>query len=256
MSNPRSSHDEVAPFYDLHAPKNVPEMLDFFAFAVKQHASREVKEVFELGIGTGRFAIPLAQRGYRLSGNDGSAKMLDICRKSSEKLKLQINLKEQWFQDFAEVEKYDAVVAIFTAIGFLVEDEPIRNCLQACLNAVRPGGFVLIDVPNSLQGLTTPWAGCHFETFAANGMILERFLEMIPHSLKGIVTYRDRGIIYHQDGSTQTYKEEFFLKLFSLPLLKLLLEPLAFKSMTCYCNWTDREPMQPPYERLILVLEK
>jgi len=38
--------------------------------------------------------------------------------------------------------------------------------------------------------------------------------------------------------------------------LRLLLAPVGFQHMTCYCDWRDREPMQPPYSRLILVLEK
>jgi SAM-dependent methyltransferase len=259
-SNPvpqrESGHESVAPFYDLHAPQNIPEMVDFFQFAAKKHARREIQDVLELGVGTGRFALPLALAGYQLTGTDGSARMLQHCREKAERDQLEIVLREEWFQDLNDLEAFDSVVAIFTALGFLENHQAIRNCLQACLRATRAGGFVLIDVPNSHQGLIDPWAGCRPVTYVDGERKLERFLQMIPRTLEGKVLYRDRGIVTEADGSKRVYEEEFSLHLFSLPLLKLLLEPIEFRSMTCYCNWTDREPELAPHNRLILVLEK
>lgn len=256
MSDPESGHENVAPYYDLHAPGNVPEMLDFFDFAARKHARREVRRVLELGVGTGRFAIPLANAGYAVTGTDGSPRMLEICRRKAEAEGVGIELRREWFQELKDVEAFDAVCAIFTAVGFLKDEAEIRACLRACLAATRPGGFVLIDVPNSLQGLVEPWAGCRPQTFVEEGFTLERFLEMTPYPLAGKVRYRDRGVVTFPDGKKQFYEEDFFLHLFSLPMLRLLLEPLAFRSMTCYCDWTDREPELPPHERLIVVLEK
>jgi hypothetical protein len=36
----------------------------------------------------------------------------------------------------------------------------------------------------------------------------------------------------------------------------MLLEPVGFARMTCYCDWDHREPMQRPSPRLILALEE
>ncbi len=86
-------------------------------------------------------------------------------------------------------------------------------------------------------------------------MTLERFLNQIPDVLHGTTRYRDTGFVRTAEG-VRWYQEEYILRIFSLPLLRLLLKPVGFQRMTCYCNWRDREPMLAPYSRLILVLEK
>jgi len=45
--------------------------------------------IFEPGIGTGRIALPLAARGYRITGVDISGEMLDVLRKRVSQNPLQ-----------------------------------------------------------------------------------------------------------------------------------------------------------------------
>lgn len=245
----------AAPYYDWHAPDNVADMLGFCDFVMGRHARRPVLDVLEFACGTGRLLLPLARRGYRLTGTDASQPMLDICREQAGKAGVQVELRRELMQDFAEVERYDVLVAIFGAIAFLVDDQAIRRFLSACHAGLRPGGFLLLDVPNGLEGLVHSWAGTTASVHEREGAVLERFLQQIPNTLRGTSLYRDTGLTKTPSGSSW-YQEEYLLRIFSLSLLQLLLEPIPFKHMTCYCNWRDREPMQPPYTRLILALEK
>jgi len=249
------SYQSVAPYYDLIAPKNQHDFMRFFHFAAKRHGGRSIRDVLEFACGTGRIAAPLAQEGYRVVGTDASQPMLDICRKKAEALRLSFELRHEFMQEFAEVDRYDALVAVFGAVAFLVEDSAIERFLLACKAGLRPGGFLLLDVPNGLEGLVKPWSGTSAETFTGDGVILDRFLQQIPDTLNGTTRYRDTGLIRIGD-SIDSYQEEFTLRIFNWHLLNQFATGAGFRQTTCYCNWTDREPMQPPYSRLILVMEK
>jgi hypothetical protein len=158
-------------------------------------------------------------------------------------------------QDFCEIEAYDVQVAIFGTIAFLVDLNVIREFFRSCLRGLRTGGFLLIDVPNSLDGLVKPWTGITHESFEEDGVCLQRFLHQIPDPLNGTSHYHDTGIAKTSD-ALRYYQEKYTLRLFSLPLFEMILENVGFRKMSCYCKWEDRKPMQYPAERLILVLEK
>jgi 2-polyprenyl-3-methyl-5-hydroxy-6-metoxy-1,4-benzoquinol methylase len=244
-----------AEYYDVHAPDDVADFVDFWEFTIKNHAKRPIADVLEFGVGTGRIAIPLAARGHCVSGLDGSPEMLEVCRRRAHAAGTQLTLRQQWIQDFHEVESHDALIAVFGAVGFLVHDQAIRQFFAACQLALRPGGFLLIEVANSFLGLTDPWAGIHRSTYARDGKVMERFLQMVPHTLDGTVTYRDTAIV--TDGAKSVvYKDEFVLRMFTWPDLRLLLEPIRFSRVTCYGGWSHRKPMLEPAPRLIVVLEK
>jgi len=50
-------------------------------FLVERFPPRQFNKLFEPGIGTGRIAIPLAGRGYRVTGVDISGDMLDVLKR-------------------------------------------------------------------------------------------------------------------------------------------------------------------------------
>jgi SAM-dependent methyltransferase len=249
------AYRDMAPYYDLHAPKNVPEIMAFWEFAVAHHARRAVRDVLEFACGSGRIAVPLARMGHNLTGSDASEWMLETCRGQANRAGVNVRLRHELMQDFHERDAYDAMIALFGAMGFLVDLSAIRAFFRAAHSGLRQGGFLLVDVPNALDGLVNPWAGVSAEVHHGNEMKLDRFLEQTPDTLRGTSKYRDTGVVSTPNG-IRHYQEEYVLRLFSLPLLELLLDPVGFGRVTCYCNWEDRQPMQEPARRLILVLEK
>ncbi|MFX0138617.1 MAG: class I SAM-dependent methyltransferase, partial [Candidatus Hodarchaeota archaeon] len=64
-------------------------------YIVERFPPNLYKKVFEPGIGTGRIAIPLAQRGYNIFGIDISTEMLNILKKRIDRIKnLNISYKK------------------------------------------------------------------------------------------------------------------------------------------------------------------
>src|SRR4029453_2332758 len=74
-----SAYDSIARLYD---PWSVSVTEDV-AFYVEE-ALRAGSPVVELGVGTGRIAVPTAAAGVRVIGVDSSPGMLEVCRERAE----------------------------------------------------------------------------------------------------------------------------------------------------------------------------
>jgi ubiquinone/menaquinone biosynthesis C-methylase UbiE len=94
--------------------------------------------VIEIGIGTGRIAVPLAERGIRMTGIDISPAMVAILREKRRDIDVMFaEASHPPLRDGA----FDA--ALFVHILHLVPDRD--RTLQAALRLLRPGAVMLLS---------------------------------------------------------------------------------------------------------------
>ena len=98
--------------------------------------SRRTPHLLEVGIGTGRIAVPLAERGVRVTGIDISAKMLAILRDKRPDIDVM-------FAEASRPPLRDASFdgSLFVHILHLVPDP--EATIRATMAAVRPGGVMI-----------------------------------------------------------------------------------------------------------------
>ncbi len=106
--------------------------------------------ILDLGCGTGRTAIPLAESGYDVIGVDLSRPMLEVMnrkftagRTSGEVFPVQANLVE--LHCFAE-QVADHAVCLFSTLGMVQGRDNRRKMLTTLHRLVRPGGTFLLHV--------------------------------------------------------------------------------------------------------------
>src|SRR5215813_11756830 len=83
-----SAYDLIADVYDPWS-RSVVEDVAFYVTEARKAAGRAANAptrgpVVELGVGTGRIAVPIALAGIRVIGVDASSGMLDVCRARAE----------------------------------------------------------------------------------------------------------------------------------------------------------------------------
>lgn len=96
----------------------------------------------ELGIGTGRIALPLAARGVEVHGIDASRAMLARLRARPGGAALPVTLGD--FADVAVEGLYSLVFAVFnTFFGLLTQDDQVRCFLNVARHLTQDGVFVI-----------------------------------------------------------------------------------------------------------------
>jgi SAM-dependent methyltransferase len=98
----------------------------------------------ELGVGTGRVAIPLARTGIPVLAVDSSAAMLDRTR---DKLGDEpVTLVQGDIRTLDLAREFDLVYCVGLSFYQLQSQEDQISCLQVAVRHLRPGGCVVVDL--------------------------------------------------------------------------------------------------------------
>jgi SAM-dependent methyltransferase len=139
----RSAYDSIADLYDDWS-RSVTEDVSFYV----EEALAPGGPVVELGVGTGRIAIPVALAGVRVIGVDSSPGMLAVCRRAAEAAGVAgwIDLREGDLRRPPVDERVRLVTAPFRSLLHLRTDEDRLAALAAVRGLLEPGGRFVFDV--------------------------------------------------------------------------------------------------------------
>ncbi len=137
-------YDELAA--DMFAPAVVDPAVELLAELAGGGAA------LELGIGTGRIALPLAARGVPVSGIDVSAPMVQRLQAKPGAEAIDVRIGD--FATTAMPGRFSLVYAVWNAITNLTSQDEQVACFENAAAHLAPGGrlVVEVDVPG-LHGL-------------------------------------------------------------------------------------------------------
>jgi SAM-dependent methyltransferase len=119
--------------------------------------------VLELGCGTGRVCVALAERGMTVTGVDIAPGMLDRARRKLERLDPSLAAKVDLRQgDMTELElgrRFDAVIAPFFGFAHLPLGEPRRAAFRAIAAHLEPEGVAVLHLPLATALVEPPQRG-------------------------------------------------------------------------------------------------
>ena len=220
MSSP---YDAIAELYDPWSA-SVVEDVAFY----REEARRSGGPVVELGVGTGRIAVPLAAEGIAVIGVDSSRGMLAVCARRAALAGVDLDLRVGDLREPPVHERVPLVICPFRSLLHMHADEDRRAALAAVQRLLRPGGRFVFDV-------FTPGADDIAQTH-------DRWLEREPGIFElarwdetaRTLTLTVRG----PDGETT-----MALAWLSVDEWRRLLEESGFEVEACY-GWFDRTPFK------------
>jgi SAM-dependent methyltransferase len=101
--------------------------------------------VLDLACGHGRHAIPLAERGFAVTGYDLSAEMLGRARASAVACGAAVRFVRGDMRALPFAAEFDAVINVFTAFGYFADEADDVETLRGVARAVVPGGRFLLE---------------------------------------------------------------------------------------------------------------
>jgi SAM-dependent methyltransferase len=139
----------LAAFYDLDLRED-PGDLDFYLAL----ARREVGPVLELGVGTGRVAVPLAAAGHAVTGVDHDAAMLARAAARWQARPTKPSRNGPGSLDLVEADLLGVELGARFGLAFLALNslflmatyERQVAAVQALARHLRPGGLAVVDV--------------------------------------------------------------------------------------------------------------
>jgi SAM-dependent methyltransferase len=138
-----AGYDAIARLYDAWS-RSVVEDVSFYV----EEARHAPPPVVELGVGTGRIAVPVAAEGLTVIGVDSSPGMLQVCCERAEAAGVA-ELLDVRVGDLAEPpvsERVGLVMVPFRSYLHLHEDEERLRALRAARELLLPGGRLVFDV--------------------------------------------------------------------------------------------------------------
>ena len=106
------------------------------------------QEVLDLCCGHGRHALRLAEAGMKVTGLDLSEAYLEEARDAADKQGISLELVRGDMRHIPFVRRYDAVINMFSAFGYLESEADDQQVLEAVHDALKPGGSALMDLIN------------------------------------------------------------------------------------------------------------
>lgn len=131
--------ERIADVYDRwpRLPANTERAVEFLAAAAGRGP------ILELGIGTGRLALPLAHRGFAIHGIDASPAMVAKLRAKPGGDRITIAMGN--FADMAIPGRFSVIfVAFNTFFGLLTQDDQVR-CFRGVAEHLSDDGVFVIE---------------------------------------------------------------------------------------------------------------
>lgn len=138
-----SVYDPIARFYDAWSG-SVLEDINFYV----ELAAAAQGPVVELGVGTGRIAVPIAESGTDVVGVDSSEEMLALCAQRAERagVRDRLDLRLGDLRDPPLDGGAQLIIVPFRAFLHLASDAERLRALRAAFALLEPGGQLAFDV--------------------------------------------------------------------------------------------------------------
>jgi SAM-dependent methyltransferase len=224
-------------------------------------ARRYGDPLLELGCGTGRITLAIAEAGYRVVGLDISERMLERAIEKRGALRREarerVHLVQGDMTKFDIGEKFRTVVIPFRPFQHLLEVEEHLGCLNCVRKHLAPGGHLILDFSQ-----TDP-ERMHEPAFQKESLLIEYDLPDGRHIiLSERVAAFHRALqrnevemifgVTHPDGKQERLVMAWTLRYFFRYEVEHLLARCGFRVEAVYGNF-DRSPLQDNSPEMIFV---
>ena len=235
MNSSKEYYDLTSEFYDLEYGLGQADVI-FFSRMARQTGS----PVLEIGCGTGRISIPIAETGIEVWGLDNSRNMLRAFQQKLKKLNESLNIKivEGDALDFKLDKKFNLI--FFASNTFLhLDQESKLKALEIAANHLSDKGILVVDVFNP-QVLGTKLDSMYYMNgypIINNGrkFLVYAHSKHIPGEKKIIVDKKYYLAI--EDGLVESLRTHFVINYITKGDLEQLAESASLKIVDIYGDY-------------------
>ncbi|WP_324716086.1 class I SAM-dependent methyltransferase [Carboxydochorda subterranea] len=207
-------------------------------------------DILDMPCGQGRHSIELARRGYRVTGVDLSAYLLDVARRRAEEAGLREEAVEwvrQDMRDFRRPQAFDVAINLFSSFGYLEDEAEDARVMAAFYESLRPGGRLVMEMIHKYWLIRSGSEQVWVETPGAFT------LERVRYNVLTDRTETDRVVIL--DGG-RVERRRFSIRQYSLVELARMAREVGFELAGAYGTLNGEEPLTLESRRLVAVFRR
>ena len=202
--------------------------------------------LLDVACGFGRHAVPLARAGFRVTGVDRSATLLDEARRrageaGAEPELVQADYRELPFADHS----FDGALNLYTSLGYLGDEEDTQ-VLTEIARVLRPGGRLVLELLHR-DRLVRGWREQDWR-MVGEGRVL---LEQRTFDARTGVAQTTQTLI---EPSGARESRTWSVRVYTATELVAMLRAAGFAEVRCFGDF-DGEPFTTD-SRLVVVAER
>lgn len=247
------AYQEMARFYDKLMDTAPYTQWAEMTEEILKKSSNPVKNIVDLGCGTGQITTRLAHAGYQMIGIDYSSEMLSYAQQRASEKKQAI----QWInQDIRKTEgilEIDAVVSYCDVINYITSEEDLNLVFANVERMLKNNGLFIFDV-HSLYHVENNLVN---QTFATVDEEMSSIWFCSEGETKGEM-YHDLTFFISNDEETyKRFDEYHHQKTFSVAFYQKLLEKNGLQIRNIYGDFSlNNECLDEKAERIFFITEK
>jgi SAM-dependent methyltransferase len=240
---------DYARYYDLLYQDKDYEGEAGYVASLFERFHAPTKQVLELGAGTGKHALLLAQRGYQVHGVERSAGMLARARALAESARRRLESEGHTTPVFVEGDirsvrvdrQFDAAISLFHVISYQTTNEDLLCAFATARTHVRGGGLFVFDVWYGPAVLTDRPA-VRVKRMADDLIEATRLAEPVLHPNRNVVDVNyDVFIRTQATGAVSETRETHEMRYLFAPEIELLLAQSGF-ALLHHEEWLTGRP--------------
>ena len=130
-------------------------------------------DVLDLCCGPGRHSVEFAQRGFKVTGVDRSAFLLDRAREHASQTNVAVEWVREDMRKFIRPAQFDLVCNLFTSFGYFDTEHEDLQVLRNIHQSLKQGGMVVIDVIGK-ERLARVWQSAMCFELSDGSLLLQR----------------------------------------------------------------------------------
>ena len=200
--------NNYAQYYDiLYQEKDYEGECDFLKQIFEVFSDNPILSILDLGCGTGGHALPLARRGYDVTGVDCSEQMIAIAKTKATQANLSVEFQQGDIRNLELEQTFDAVISMFAVMSYQTTNDDLTTAFRTARHHLEPGGVFVFDAWFG-PAVLTQRPSDRYKTIEVDGERIIRFaspvLDILQHTVQvnyKILRLRDDRVVDEVDES-------------------------------------------------------
>lgn len=202
--------------------------------------------VLDLACGPGRHSVPLAKRGFRVTGVDRTHFLLDKARAYAAAENVEIEWVQEDMRELKRIETFDLALSLFTSFGYFEAPEENLAVVENVHASLKPGGTFVLDMMGK-EVLARIYQPSDVQDIPGAGMVVQR--RKVIEDWSRI----EMEWIFIREAAQKTYRLRHWL--YAGTELKALLLNGGFETVRLFGDLAGA-PYGPAASRLVAVARK